>query len=172
MFTETWYWDLSNGWTLRVPRSSLHQFSKQGVCWWLSLGWSRPLAQDVYSNSFSTFFFVKPQLFSSTVSIEPVLTFIRSSLSNITYEGYRVTSFHVSIQARAARHSPVLQCFPCARITSSTCSSADSWASRPMAVDLESGGSQSTDVFTKLALLISTTKLLESEARSVWDQAG
>lgn len=36
------------------------------------------LEEDVYSQLFLTFLFVKPQLFSSTVSIKQVLDFLRS----------------------------------------------------------------------------------------------
>lgn len=41
-------------------------------------GLGNSLEEDVYFNLLLTFLFVKPQLFSSTVSIKQVLTFLRS----------------------------------------------------------------------------------------------
>lgn len=125
-------------WRRGAGNSAVDGPSGSKVCWWWpSLGLSSPLTQDVHSNSFSTFLFVKPQLFSSTVSIQPMLKFLRSSFSNVAYKGYSVPFFHVSIQVRVAMHCPALQCFPCPRIACHACSNADPWACRPVAVDRE-----------------------------------
>lgn len=61
-----------------VPMSYLPELSRRAATGGFPQSLGNSLEEDVYSNLLLTFLFVKPQFFSSIVSIKHVLTFLRS----------------------------------------------------------------------------------------------